>query len=108
MTNKVWAKFILCIENFQEAGYFVERALPFAAYNVYYDFDLSCTVVSSERAGVTLPEEICDHLAVLRYGCENEVLLWNLPSLAWPTPEREARVTREIERSRQQDASVAV
>ena len=56
-----------------------------------------------------LPEEICEHLAVLRHGCEKRgiVVEFAQSGLAWLTPEREARVEREIGRLRQQDASAA-
>jgi organic radical activating enzyme len=107
--NKVWAKFIFCVENYHEAAHFVERAHAAGARNVYYDFDSSRTVIGAERAGVHLPEEICDHLAVLRHGCEKRgiVVEFAQSGLAWLTPEREARVEREIARLRQQDASAA-
>jgi hypothetical protein len=108
-TSKVWAKFIFCVENYHEAGHFVERAHAAGARHVYYDFDSSRVHPGLERAGITLPEEICDHLAVLRYGCEKRGIhvAFAQSGLIWLTPEREARVEREIERLRQQDAAAA-
>jgi organic radical activating enzyme len=108
-TNKVWAKFIFCLENYHEAVHFVERAHQAGARSVYYDFDSSRTQVGKERAGIFLPEEICDHLAMLRHGCGKRGIQVEFAQsgLVWLTPEREARVEREIERLRRQDASAA-
>ncbi len=36
--NKVWAKFIFCVENIHEAEHFVRRASEAGAKHVYYDF----------------------------------------------------------------------
>ena len=92
--NKVWAKFIFCIENYHEAAHFVERAHDAGARHVYYDFDSSRVKVGFERAGIGLPEEMCDHLAILRHQCEKRgiVVEFAQSGLIWLTPEREARV----------------
>jgi organic radical activating enzyme len=107
--NKVWAKFIFCVENYHEAAHFVERASAAKVRNVYYDFDSSRVQVGDERGGVPLPEEICDHLALLRFGCEKRGIQAEFAQsgLIWLTPEREARVEREIERLRHEQALTA-
>lgn len=106
-TNKVWAKFIFCLENYHEAGLFVERAQASGARNVYYDVDSSRVHPGPVRGGIRLPEEICDHLAVLRYECEKRGIHVEFAQsgMVWLTPEREARVEREIERLRRDDAA---
>jgi hypothetical protein len=108
-TNKAWAKFIFCVENYHEAGHFVERAHAAGARDVYYDFDSSRVYGNAERGGVALPEEICDHLAILRHGCAKRGINVEFAQsgLVWLTPERQARVEREIERLRLQDATAA-
>jgi organic radical activating enzyme len=108
-TNKVWAKFIFCLENFHEAAHFVERAHKAGAKHVYYDFDSSRVQIGAERAGIALPEEICEHLAVLRHGCEKRGIHAEFAQsgLIWLTSEREARLRQAIERLRREDASAA-
>jgi hypothetical protein len=105
--NKVWAKFIFCVENYHEARLFVERAHASGARHVYYDFDSSRVHSGPVRGGIRLPEEICDHLAVLRHECEKRGIdvEFAQSGLIWLTPEREARVEREIERLRRDDAA---
>jgi uncharacterized Fe-S cluster-containing radical SAM superfamily protein len=106
-TNKVWAKFIFCLENYHEAAHFVERAHAAGARSVYYDFDSSRVYGGVERDGIPLPEEVCDHLAVLRHDCEKHGIAVEFAEsgVVWFTPERKARVEREIERLRSQDAA---
>jgi organic radical activating enzyme len=105
--NRVWAKFIFCLENYHEARLFVERAHAAGARHVYYDIDSSRVHPGAVRQGRTLPEEICDHLAVLRYECEKRGIHVEFAQsgLIWLTAEREARVEREIERLRRDDAA---
>ena len=107
--NKVWAKFIFCIENFHEAARFVELAHAAGARHVYYDFDSSRVYGGIERDGIPLPDEVCDHLAVLRYNSEKHGIQVEFAQsgMVWFTPERAARVEREIERLRREDASAA-
>src|SRR5207249_2765065 len=65
--NKIWAKFIFCIENYLEAAAFVERAAAAGVKHVYYDFDVS-RFPGRERFGDgPLPEEVADEVAVLRH-----------------------------------------
>jgi organic radical activating enzyme len=106
-TNKVWAKFIFCMENFHEARLFVERAHASGARHVYYDIDSSRVHPGAVRQGRTLPEEICDYLAVLRYECEKRGIHVEFAQsgLIWLTPEREPRVEREIERLQHDNAA---
>jgi hypothetical protein len=107
--NKVWAKFIFCIENYHEAAHFAERAHAAGAKHVYYDFDSSRVRPGHERAGIVLPEEVCDHVALLRYGCEKRGIQAEFAQsgMVWLTPERKARIEREIERLRQEHVSTS-
>lgn len=98
--NKVWAKFIFCLENYQEAAHFVRRADFAGAKYVYYDFD-STRVRSAElRNGLGLPEEVADYVAVLRHECMIRGITAEFAEsgLVWLTPERNARIERAIER----------
>ena len=106
-TNKVWAKFIFCLENYHESRLFVERAHASGARHVYYDIDSSRVHPGAVREGRSLPEVICDHLAVLRYECEKRGIhvAFAQSGMVWLTPEREARVEREIEHLRRDDAA---
>src|SRR5262249_27245196 len=61
--NKVWAKFIFCIENYHEAAHFVERAAQAGATHIQYDFDASRMDLDNLRAGIALPEEITEYAA---------------------------------------------
>jgi len=54
--NKVWAKFIFCLENYHEAKHFVRRAEAAGVHYVYYDFDSSRVRSGRIRAGIGLPE----------------------------------------------------
>ena len=97
--NRVWAKFIFCLENYHEAGDFVRRAEAAGVRYVYYDFDSSRVRPGLERAGTGLPEEITDYVAVLRHECMRRgiVVQFAESGLAWLTPERTARIERALE-----------
>jgi pyruvate-formate lyase-activating enzyme len=105
--NKVWAKFIFCIENYHEARHFVQRAEAAGAKHVYYDFDASRARGKLERGGIKLPEEVADHVAVLRYECARRGIEVDFAQsgLPWLTPERTARIEREMERLAQTEAA---
>ena len=98
--NRVWAKFIFCLENYHEAEDFVRRAEAAGVRYVYYDFDSSRVRPGLERAGTGLPEEVTDYVAVLRHECMRRgiVVQFAESGLAWLTPERTARIERALER----------
>lgn len=95
--NKVWAKFIITEENYRETDLFVRRAAASGVKFVYYDVDASRIESRGARNG-TMPEEIADKVALLRYECAIrgiEVSFMQV-GLAWFTPERQARVDRVL------------
>src|SRR5580704_7730449 len=99
--NKVWAKFIFCLENYQEAEHFVRRAAAAGAKHVYYDLDSSRVEGRVAHAdNSVLPEIITDYIAVLRHECEKQGVTVDFAQsgLVWLTPERVTRIEREIER----------
>jgi organic radical activating enzyme len=98
-SNKVWAKFIFCLENYHEAAHFARRAADAGAQYVYYDFD-SSRIPGRERDDQTYPEVIADYVAVLRHECMKRGIIVEFAQsgMAWLTPEREARIERELER----------
>ena len=97
--NRVWAKFIFCLENYREATHFVQRAEAAGAKYVYYDFDTTRVRTGDLRNGVGLPEEVTDYVAALRYECSRRGIIVEFAEagLAWLTPERVARIERELE-----------
>jgi len=97
--NKVWAKFIFCAENYREAAHFVRRAEAAGVTHVYYDFDWNRVHPGAEHSGY-LSEEVADYVAVLRHECmiRGIVAEFAQVGLPWLTPERTARVERELER----------
>jgi len=99
-TNKVWAKFIFCLENYREAYDFVQRVEAAGARSVYYDFDASRSRPDTMRAGIGLPEEVSDHVALLRHECARRGIEVSFAQagMAWLTPEREARIDQEFRR----------
>ena len=102
--NKVWAKFIFCLENYQEAEHFVRRAAAAGAKHVYYDLDSSRVEGRVAHAdNSVLPEIITDYIAVLRHECERQGITVDFAQsgLVWLTPERVKRIEREMERLRQ-------
>jgi len=106
--NKVWAKFIFCIENYREAAHFVERAAEAGATHVYYDFDASRKDPDSLRAGIALPDEITKYAALLRHECAKRgiVVEFSQAGWGWLTPERRDRMERELERLNARSAVV--
>lgn len=98
--NRVWAKFIFCLENYHETEYFVRRAEAAGVRYVHYDFDSSRVRSGSERAGITLPEVITDYVALLHHECmmRGMTVEFAESGLTWLTPEREQRIKREIQR----------
>ena len=98
--NKVWAKFIFCIENFHEAAQFAQRAAETGATHVYYDFDASRKDPRNLRAGIGLPEEVADYAALLRHECIKRgiVVEFAQGGMGWLTPERHERMERELRR----------
>ena len=96
--NRVWAKFIFCLENYREATQFVQRAEAAGAKYVYYDFDTTRVRVGDLRNGVGLPEEVTDYVAALRHECARRGIIVEFAEagLAWLTPERVARIEREL------------
>jgi organic radical activating enzyme len=98
--NKVWAKFIFCLENYKEAAHFVRRADAAGAKYVYYDFDSTRVRLGGSRDGVGLPEEVAEYVAVLRHECMKRGIMVEFAEagLAWLTPERATRIERELDR----------
>ena len=99
-TNKIWAKFIFCLENYHEAEHFVRRAEEAGAKYVYYDFDASRVWPGQERAGIGLPDEVSHYVAVLQHECMKRGIEVEFAQsgLAWFTAERTARIARELKR----------
>jgi organic radical activating enzyme len=95
-TNKIWAKFIFCVENHREAADFVERAAAAGVRYVYYDFDVSR--LRERAAEGPLPEEVADQTAILRHesAIRGIEATFAQAGLAWLTPEREARVEARL------------
>jgi organic radical activating enzyme len=98
--NKVWAKFIFCLENYHEAEFFVRRAEAAGAKYVYYDFDASRARSGLERHGQGLPDEVADYAALLRHECGKRGIAVDFAQagMAWLTPERTERMEREMAR----------
>jgi organic radical activating enzyme len=96
--NKVWAKFIFCIENYHEAAHFVQRAAEAGAKHVYYDFDRSRIDPFDPRSKIGLPEETAEYAAVLRHECGKSGIVAEFAQAGygWLTPEREERMEREL------------
>ena len=107
--NKVWAKFIFCIENYHEAVHFVERAAQAGATHVYYDFDASRKNPDKLRADVGLPEEVADYAALLRHECTKRGIVVEFAQAGWGwlTPERQNRMECEFQRLGAQSALAA-
>ena len=102
--NKVWAKFIFCVENYHEAKSFVSLAAEAGAKYIYYDFDSSRVegrIVHVDNP--VLPDVITDHVAILRHECERRGITVDFAQsgLVWLTPARAERIEREMERLRQ-------
>jgi pyruvate-formate lyase-activating enzyme len=107
--NRVWAKFVFCVENYNEAEQFVRHAEGARVKYIYYDVD-SSRVPGRLRAGRTpLPEIITDHIAVLRHECAKRGIVAEFAQvgMAWLTPERTKRIERGLERLNLADATAA-
>jgi organic radical activating enzyme len=108
--NKVWAKFVLCIENYHEAEDFVRRADAAGARHVYYDLD-SRRVPARMRPGAREPhpESLTERIAALRYECWKRGIVAEFAQvgMAWLTPERAERIERELERLKRSDPATA-
>jgi molybdenum cofactor biosynthesis enzyme MoaA len=109
--NKVWAKFVFCIENYHEVEDFVRRADAAGAKYVYWDLD-STRVAERPRArrrDEPHPESLTEHIAALRYECWKRGIVAEFAQvgMAWLTPEREQRIERELERMKQFDPATA-
>lgn len=98
--NKVWAKFIFCLENYREAAAFVQRAAAAGVKHIYYDFDASRARPGLNRGGIPLPEEVVDQFAILRHECARRDIeaVFAQAGLAWLTPERASRAEAEFQR----------
>lgn len=98
--NKIYAKFIFCIENYHEAEHFVRRTVAAGAKHVFYDFDASRARAGSERHGISLPEEVADQVAILRYECMRNGIETEFAQagMSWLTPEREARIESSLQK----------
>ena len=98
--NKVWAKFIFCIENYHEAAHFVQRAADAGATHVYYDFDASRKDPQNLRGGTDLPDEVADYAALLRHECAAKGIAVEFAQggMGWLTPKRRERMERELTR----------
>ena len=98
-SNKIWTKFIFCLENYQEAAHFARRAADAGAQYVYYDFN-SSRIPGRERDDQVYPEVIADYVAVLRHECMKRGIIVEFAQsgMAWLTPDREARIENELER----------
>ena len=100
--NKVWAKFIFCLENYHEAEHFVRRAAAAGVKHVYYDLNSTRARSHDLRKGIGLPEEVTDYVAVLRHECARRGIetAFAKSGLAWLTPERTDRIEYQLERLR--------
>jgi poly(ribitol-phosphate) beta-N-acetylglucosaminyltransferase len=97
--NKIWAKFIFCLENYHEVGHFVRRAHEAGAKDVYYDFDSTRSRQGDLRGGIEVPDEVTEHVATLRHECLRRGInvAFAESGLAWLTPERVERIELRLE-----------
>jgi pyruvate-formate lyase-activating enzyme len=108
--NKVWAKFIYLLDNYTESELFVERAAAAGVKNIYYDLDSSRIIVGRGCRLTPLPEEIADRIARMQYDCDRFGIVMDFAQsgLAWMTPERTARIERELQRLKSDRQEVAL
>jgi pyruvate-formate lyase-activating enzyme len=99
-TNKVWAKFIFCIENYHEAAHFVRRADEAGAKHVYFDIDASRIEGRLRHPPTLMPEIVTDYVAVLRHECRKRGIVAEFAQagLPWLNAERTERIERELAR----------
>ena len=107
--NKVWAKFIFCVENYHEAALFVRRAEAAGAKHVYYAIDTSRGPQRLREDLGALPEIITDSIAILRHECAKRDIVaeFGQGPIAWMTPERIERIERELDRLNRADEATA-
>jgi organic radical activating enzyme len=107
--NKVWAKFIFCVENYHEAAPFVRRAETAGAKHVYYSLDTSRGPRRLREHLGELPDIVTDYIAILRHECCKRGIVAELGQFGppWLTPERTARIERELDRLKRADESMA-
>jgi organic radical activating enzyme len=105
--NKVWTKFVFCVENYQEAEAFVRRADTAGVRHVYYDVDASRIAGRRRQDLGPLPEAITDSIAVLRHECLKRGIEaeFSQVGLAWFTPERVERIECALERLKRAEAA---
>ena len=107
--NKVWAKFIFCVENYHEAAQFVRRAEAAGAKYVYYALDASRGPRRLRQDLGALPEIITDSIAILRHECAKRGIVAEFAQagVPWLTPERIERIERELDRLNRADEATA-
>jgi pyruvate-formate lyase-activating enzyme len=107
--NKVWSKFIFCIENYHEAAQFVHRAAAVGAKYVYYALDTSRGPGRLRQDLGQLPEIITDYIAILRHECAKRGIVaeFGQGPIPWMTPERIERIERELDRLKSADEAKA-
>ena len=96
--NKIWAKFIFCLENYHEVADFVRRAHEAGAKDIYYDFDSSRSRPGDLRGGIEVPDECTDYVAILKHECAMRGInvAFAESGLAWLTAERQERIERKL------------
>ena len=107
--NKVWAKFIFCVENYHEAAPFVRRAEAAGAKHVYYSLDTSRGPQRLRQDLGELPDIITDYIAILRHECGKRGIVAELGQFGppWLTPQRIERIERELDRLKSADEATA-
>jgi organic radical activating enzyme len=107
--NKVWAKFIFCVENYHEAAQFVRRAEAAGAKYVYYSLDASRGPRRLRQDLGELPDIITDSIAILRHECAKRGIVaeFGQAGVPWLTPERIERIERELDRLNRADEATA-
>lgn len=107
--NKVWAKFIFCVENYHEAAPFVRRAEAAGAKHVYYSLDASRGPRRLREHLGALPDIVTDYIAILRHECAKRGIVaeFGQAGVPWLTPERIERIERELDRLKRADEATA-
>jgi organic radical activating enzyme len=107
--NKVWAKFIFCMENYHEAAQFAQRAEAVGAKHVYYTLDTSRGPGRLRQDLEEMPDVITDYIAMLRHECAKRGIVaeFGQGPIPWMTPERIERIEREFNRLKSADKATA-
>jgi organic radical activating enzyme len=107
--NKVWTKFIFCVENYHEAVQFVHRAEAAGAKHVYYALDTSRGSGRLRQDLGELPEIITDYIAIFRHECAKRSIIAEFAQFGppWLTPERIVRIESELDRLKRADEATA-